>query len=356
MKFKEAERLVNQWGSVTRAAREEGIPRSTLWDAYRRGQKSHKVCGDATKRVAADQKKRIKELEQIVEQQKEAIARTAKARYRLPKATGKAPETASYSRIVVPDTHGCFVDEDALLAFLVDLERIPDIRQVVMLGDHVDCGGFLAQHHTMGYVAEATYSYEDDIDATNQLIDHLQAACPQAEIHYLEGNHERRVEKWCLTQTLSHAKDAQALLDLYGPEARLNIQQRGIHYYRQGKIYMGLPVPATIRLGHCHFTHGSRTGKHPCSAMLADFGHNVVFGHVHRMDSYHRRTVDRGVIGAWSPGCLCRLQPLWSHTQITGWAHGYGLQLVQDDGTFLHINVPIINGESYLTHLLSPAA
>jgi hypothetical protein len=93
------------------------------------------------------------------------------------------------------------------------------------------------------------------------------------------------------------------------------------------------------------------TAKHAASVHLIKFGGNVVYGHTHRADSFVDRTVTEGVIGAWSPGCLCKLQPYWMHTNLTGWSHGYGLQLVAGDGSFLHINVPIIDGRSYLVQL-----
>jgi len=81
-------------------------------------------------------------------------------------------------------------------------------------------------------------------------------------------------------------------------------------------------------------------------------GKVFIAGNTHRMDEYTIRNVASGTISAWSPGCLCNLQPLWLHTNPTDWTHGYGLQLVNEDGTFLHINVPIIDGKSYLQPLV----
>ena len=256
----------------------------------------------------------------------------------------------TYFRLIVPDTHGCKADHGALSAMLADAEAFQP-REIVMLGDHLDCGGFLAQHHTMGYVDEAGYTFEQDVGETNQLLDDLQSRCPGAAIHYLMGNHERRLEAWIVNQTLRNQADSAYLHKMFSVESVLSLEKRGIHYYRQGVRYMGLPIPATIKLGRCHFTHGSRTGVHAAMQTLSDFGGNVVFGHTHRSDAATKRTVNDGLIASWNPGCLCQLQPLWQHTQITGWSHGYALQSVQADGDFLHINVPIIDGKSYLVGL-----
>lgn len=296
-------------------------------------------------------KSRILELEELTKIQAEQIERQRRSRYRLPKSPSVLRSKGHY-RVIIPDTHGSHVDPQALAAFLGDIGAIAhEVREIVMLGDHIDCGGFLAQHHTIGYVAETHYTFEDDVNATNTFLDELQRLCSRAVIHYLEGNHERRIERWCVTSALAKKGNATFLAKMFSTESVLHLEKRGINYYKQGQFYGGIRIPATIRLGRCHFTHGSRTGSNPANATLRDFGANVVFGHVHRMDSYSGRTVKEGEIGSWSPGCLCKLQPLWNHTQITGWSHGYGLQLVRKDEDFMHINVPIINGKSYLIQL-----
>lgn len=297
-------------------------------------------------------KARVKQLESLLARQQKRIEQSARAAFKLPRSPAKLTGKGDFYRIIIPDTHGSFVDQAALAAFLADLGSLAGgVREIVLLGDHIDCGGFLAQHHTMGYVAEADYTFEQDVSAANVLLDAIQTTCPRATIHMLEGNHERRIERWIMTQVLANKREASYLASLFSAEKVLHVQRRGIHYYKQGIFYDGVSLPATIRLGKCYFTHGSRTGRFPARAMLEDFGGNVVFGHTHRMDFAVKRTVDHGAIGAWCPGSLCRLQPLWNHTQITGWSHGYGLQLVRHDGTFFHVNVPIIDGHSYLTQL-----
>jgi hypothetical protein len=95
------------------------------------------------------------------------------------------------------------------------------------------------------------------------------------------------------------------------------------------------------------------TGKHAAHSHLGKFGGNVVFGHTHRTDSMLVRTIKEGTIGAWNPGCLCRLQPLWMHTQPTDWSHGYHVQIVEPSGKFLPINIPIIDGWSGFDVLLN---
>jgi UDP-2,3-diacylglucosamine pyrophosphatase LpxH len=264
------------------------------------------------------------------------------------------PSKSEFTRVIIPDSHGSAIDPAAAAAFLADLKTLAP-REIVMLGDHVDCGGFLAQHHVLGYVAQTAYSYCDDLAAANKFLDEIQRAAPQATIHYIEGNHERRIETWCVTQTLRHEKDCEMLRLALAPEFRLHLAERGIRYYRLAEHYHGIRVTGAIRLGKCYFWHGVSTAKHAASVNLSQFSGNVVYGHTHREDSSSRRPVSIGDIRAWNPGCLSQLQPLWCHGRPTEWNHGYGLQSVLRSGEFMHINVPIIDGRSLLLPTIKAA-
>lgn len=294
-------------------------------------------------------KSRVKQLESLVDQQRDHIDRLHAAKFVIPRSKA-ARVRGCYYRVAVADTHGAKCSKEAVAAVLADLEAIRP-SEVVLLGDHLDCGGFLAQHWTLGYVAETSYTFEDDVSATNTFLDRLQAACPNAGIHYLEGNHESRVEKFCVTQALRNSTDAKFLLDRLSPEVVLNLKSRGIKYYRRSTRYCGLAIGGTIKLGKCFFTHGERTGKYGTMRTLTDFAGCIVHGHNHTAAAATDTTIRDGLVGAWCPGCLCELAPLWRHTSPTDWSHGYGLQLVRPDQGFLHINVPIIDGKSYLVQL-----
>lgn len=255
-------------------------------------------------------------------------------------------------RLIIPDTHGAHADAGAISLLLADAKALkPD--EIILLGDHVDCGGFLAQHHTLGYVAETEYSYEDDIAAANAFLNSLQAACPAASIDYLEGNHERRVETWCVTQTLRHGKDSEMLRKALAPEFLLRLAERNIRYHRLSEFHDGLTVPGVIKRGKVFFFHGISTAKHAAAVTQEAVAGNCVFGHTHRHQADVGRRMSAGVIGAWNPGCLCVRQPLWNHGRPTQWTHGYAIQIVARTGTFLHLNIPIIEGRSLLGSLLT---
>jgi len=176
-------------------------------------------------------------------------------------------------RVVIPDTHGAKVAHKAVAAMLSDIKAL-NPQEIVLTGDHVDCGGFLAQHHVMGYVAETLYSYEDDLAAANSFLDQLREAAPNAKIEYIEGNHERRVETWAVTATLRHHHDAEGLRKLYAPEFRLYLKERGIPYYRDSICHDGLTIPGIIKRGKCYFFHGFNTSKNATAATIEKIAGN----------------------------------------------------------------------------------
>jgi predicted phosphodiesterase len=311
----------------------------------------------AAREAANEKDAEIARLNKLVESQQQRIDDMGKKRFKLQPVSPKKSGKGSFTRVIIPDSHGSHADPEALGALLGDLQILgPSTREVVWLGDHLDCGGFLAQHHTLGFVAETESGYQDDIDAANDLLDRVQALTPSAAHHYIEGNHEHRVEKWAITQAVSKSKDVDYLLRIHGFQSVLHLAQRNFSVYLRGQKYHDLDESGIIKLGHCYFMHGASTAKHAAAAMVSKFAGNVVYGHTHRADEYTAKLVHVGIVKAWCPGCLCKISPLWMDTNITNWSHGYALQLVQADGSFLHITVPIIKGVSYLKPLMERLA
>jgi UDP-2,3-diacylglucosamine pyrophosphatase LpxH len=271
-----------------------------------------------------------------------------------PKAVAKVRKTKAAKhicRVLIPDSHGAHIDPLARDACLRDIELLRP-EEIILLGDHLDCGGVFSSHQR-NYTLEMCEDYASDVAACNDLLAQIQRAAPNAEIAYLEGNHEWHVERWVAREFDSY-QDAQDLLSVYGPAARLHLRQRGITYYRRSEFYDGLTVPGTIRRGKCYYTHGIAHAKNAADIHLQRFGDNVVFGHIHRSVSVITRSVTSAGYGAWCPGTLARMQPLYRHTEPTAWAHGYAVQFVNTSTQrFAHLQIPIFaDGTSGLTALL----
>lgn len=303
-------------------------------------------------KARANQKKTAA-LEKLVEEQARIIQRLRKPNKRQPNAIPTA-RSKTYTRVCIPDTHGSKCSKEALNALYGDLRKLSNIREVILLGDHIDCGGFLAQHHTLGYVDETGYSFCEDVAACNEFLDTIHGICPKARITYIEGNHEARIEKWIVTSVLRSEADANLLRSIFGPEHVLYLAKRGIEFIPQKSRNGNTRTRGAIKRGPCYFTHGaSYRGKNAARSAMADFKRNVVFANTHRMLSYAESSAEDEQIGAWCPGCLSELMPLWRNTDYTHWSHGYAVQIVKcESEKFLHVNVPIIDGVSLLSSLV----
>lgn len=304
---------------------------------------------DAAKKLANADKDEIKRLTNLVEMLKTRLDRKATARFKFNVGRKGKSKKGAFCRVLIPDTHGCWVDKPAIAAVLKDLERI-NPAEIVLMGDHLDCSGWLAAHHPFQTVQEAKYSFEEDVEACNSLLDEIQKRAPNAKIHYLQGNHEERIEVFVVKCTMQNARDAAYLKTLFSPSVILGLEKRGISYYERTQRHCGLRIPGLLKLGHCHFLHGFSHGKNAAAATLAKLKCNVVFAHVHRwLASGGADTMSD--MGAWCPGCLCVQEPMWRHGDPTEWNQGYAVQFVQPDGDFLHINIPVMGGESYFIPL-----
>jgi len=273
---------------------------------------------------------RVKAMSKIIDEYKMRLDGLVKPKVTLPKLKKKLNDKESFIRVVFGDTHGSKSDPQAINAFLGDMEIIRP-REMMCLGDLVDCGGFLAQHHTMGYVDEMGYTYEDDIHMSNMFLDR---ALPLTTLfEFIEGNHDRRPEKWCTTAGLKAHTDGEWLAQ---------------HLLETEK---NAYVPATVKKGKSIYCHtGCEKGASNPKKLINLFHTNVAFGHTHRAvyETVREGGTGKTLVGR-NYGCLCQLQPLWRNTDPTGWTHGYGLEVIKPDGSFWAIPVPIMEGVSQLS-------
>jgi predicted phosphodiesterase len=267
-----------------------------------------------------------------------------------PKRKKKIATGDTLVRVIASDLHGSVMDRPAVDAFLADVKSLnPD--EIVLNGDIVECGGFLAQHHALGYVAQTEYSFQQDIAAANWFLDELGEAAPRAQIHFISGNHDERVSRWIVDQTMRHGRDSEFLMSLLAPQVLLRLEERGIAFYCRGEHHLpGLP-PGWIKLGNCFFTHELSGGKNAARSSLQSVAANVVFGHTHQEDAATIVLPGVGIVKAWNPGCLCERQPLWRHSNPTSWSHGYAVQFCEGEN-LMHVNVPIWEGVSQLQTMI----
>ena len=188
------------------------------------------------------------------------------------------------------------------------------------------------------------------------------AAGPQAEIVLIEGNHDRRMEKFIMINAASAwgLKRANAEeLPVMSIPYLLRLDEIGVEYidaYPAGAYW----ISETLRA-----IHGSkvRSNGSTAAAYTNDTPHiSTIFGHVHRQELQSRTVFDRsGPIKsvAVSPGCLCKVDgsvpSVNGATKIDGstakyyenWQQGITVVTVDDDGKEFFELVQINDGVAW---------
>lgn len=185
------------------------------------------------------------------------------------------------------------------------------------------------------------------------------AAGPQAKLVLIEGNHDRRMEKFILLNTASAWGLKRANLDelpVMSIPYLLRLDEIGVEYidaYPAGAYWI------TDNLRAIHGTKVRSNGSTAAAYTNADPHISTIFGHVHRQELQSKTVFNRdGSIKsvAVSPGCLCRVDgavpSVNGSTHIDGrsatyyenWQQGISVITVDDDGQFFVELVQINNG------------
>ncbi len=192
------------------------------------------------------------------------------------------------SSLIIPDCHHPFCDIRAYDLMLSVAKDIPELREVVILGDFADFYGINAHGKDPSIRAEL---HEERRIVCKKLYQ-LKKMFPDARKVYIEGNHEYRLARYIQNKApelfgITDTKDLLAL-DLYefefvpyGPYQKYNVL---------GTDLIARHEPLG---GGLHCAHGTIT-KASCS---------VIFGHTHRIQESQIVSIDgntyRGISSGW---------------------------------------------------------
>ena len=258
-----------------------------------------------------------------------------------------------------------FHDEAAISAalnFMAYLEATFGIDTVVNLGDFLD----LAPNGR--FFQEATYNGTQNasIQYGHNFLMRQRAACPNARIVLVEGNHDARMGKYQQVFAPANAGLLRAGIETQSwPPASvpylLNVEAADVEYidaYPAGEFWVNRRLRAI---------HGSkvRSNGSTASGYINDNPHiSTIFGHVHRLEAQYKTLHDHASRGpqrslAASPGCLCRIDgavPSYGSgihhdgrpaVRYENWQHGIGLAWYKNtkiDQRFFYENCLILDG------------
>jgi predicted phosphodiesterase len=291
------------------------------------------------------------------------------------KATGKGWQTA----VVLPDTQfgfwrdietgtlNPFHDERALA---VTLKAIAELQPelVILLGDVLD----MPEHSRFDQEPGFAMTTQAALDRAHMYLAEIRANAPSAEIRYIEGNHDRRLQ-------LATIRNAKASFGLRQANATpdswpvlsvpflLRLDELGIDYIP------GYPAGITWINRNICCVHGSkvRSSGSTAAAVIDEERVSIVFGHVHRIEfqSKTRRVYADDVQGnikgkhsfAATPGCLCRIDGTVPSTKgstdpfgkpvpaVENWSQGFALVTYEPgDGRFAYEPIAIYDGEAVM--------
>lgn len=203
---------------------------------------------------------------------------------------------------------------------------VPDF--IVDIGDTLDLPYF-ATFNEQDVELLAEGCWEEDVDLLNVELDWWQELVGKDYFWYL-GNHD-----WRAKVIGGKQPRFKASLDY---RKRFHVGPRGItmHSYEDGPI----------KLGKANFVHGWFTNKYHAAKTVLEYGGNVIYGHVHKNQTFSHTLMDDGKeIEANSIGCLCGKNPSWLRGKPSHWQNSFGVIYIDGaTGNYNFYRVNIIDG------------
>jgi len=173
-------------------------------------------------------------------------------------------------------------------------------------------------------------TFQKEINECKSLLCALKKTC-NPEIHYIQGNHEKRLQKF-----LWKKSPQLACLDSLQVPSLLGLNDLGIKYHKKG-----------VNLGDLYITHGSIVRKHAGYTAKAEFeknGCSGISGHTHRDGKYSVRNRS-GSFAWWENYCVCELDAEYIDG-IANWSQGWSM--VTTIGKRPYVEQVCVLGDKYI--------
>jgi predicted phosphodiesterase len=191
--------------------------------------------------------------------------------------------------------------------------------KVVVLGDLVNLDLFSKYDH----IPSNPNIWVDDVVAAGAILGNLKVAAPAAELLWLSGNHEERLQKHLIRKDplLYEYLDLKKLFLITDNEKALQnwkfIDQ--MEYFQED-------LNLVLAHGHKVRKHSGMTGM----AHADDLWLSVVVGHSHRLGLYFKssgrsRYMNEPPVFALENGCLCRTDIPYIGGKTSNWQRGFSV-------------------------------
>lgn len=230
--------------------------------------------------------------------------------------------------LFVPDCHAPHHDAKAF-GLMMHVARRVRPSTIVILGDFLDC--FQLSFHERSLARGSSLAHE--IACANGLLDELDALGASRKV-FCEGNHETRLKRYLANK----APELQELVDL---REALRLRTRGWEW---------VPYRTHTKLGKLYLTHDAGyAGKYAVNQTRARFEHNVVVGHLHRMNvTYEGNAAGESHVAACFGWLGDKSSVAVEYTNVIQrsreWQTGFGLGWMRPNGVVHLQAIPIIDG------------
>ena len=249
------------------------------------------------------------------------------------------PKTA----ILISDVHAPLHDEKAVKVLFKAIPIIkPDIA--VIMGDFAEMHSINAyqwarrKRPPLEYIEKAL---KDELVKVNKMLDEFDAVFKKngiKEKHFLIGNHEDRLERFC------EENPTDGIQDRYTTPIAFRLEERGYKVYGCGEH---------MKLDKCKLNlyHGQHIGTElHTKAHLTKYSEDVAYAHRHGVQRFAMGGFN-GLRRAYSLGCLKSIKHednQWLHGRPHSWEHAFGiLHMFQDRGHNYRLEiVDMNNGET----------
>jgi UDP-2,3-diacylglucosamine pyrophosphatase LpxH len=248
-------------------------------------------------------------------------------------------------------------DETALDVVLRAIEKL-DPALIIELGDIMDLPEYGKYQQEPAFAQTTNVS----LTAAYRFLARQRFLAPNAEIRFMEGNHDRRMQNYII----QNAKAAFAIQRADSPEEwpvmsvpyLLRLEELNVQYLP------GYPANITWVNDNLACIHGAkvRSSGSTAAAVIDDERVSVIFGHVHRIELQHktRQTRAGGKSNfAASLGCLSKIDGTVPSTKgavdpfgrpvqnVENWQQAFGVVTYKEgDGPFHLEIVPIHSGQA----------
>lgn len=230
--------------------------------------------------------------------------------------------------LVLSDIHFPYHDRDALMVALKEGKR-REVDSILLNGDILDF--YQLSKFTKDFRKK---SVRAEIDTFRYFIDQLKQRFPETTIYFKFGNHEQRLERWIMN-------NGQMFDGLFNIENIVQFNDHGIIYLKDN---------IGVKFGKLNIIHGHEIRTNMGLVNIARTYYvkaqsNILLGHWHQNQEYYTRDIDGNMHGAWTQGCLCRLDAEYTYG-INQWNHGFSIvDKISPKGDFKVKLYRIIEGE-----------